>query len=318
MNTFNYMNTFDFDKKNLVSESQPCVIAIGNFDGFHIGHQKIVDTLKTIASEKGLLSVILTFTPNPKVFFNPGFHTINTDAQKKRILEAQGTDRVVFLDFKEVVNMSDECFLKQCLIEKFNMKHIVMGENFRFGKSRTGDISVLKNESSHYDFGLSVVKPVAFHDSRISSTLIRSLLADAKIEISNRMLGRKYFIEGVVVEGEKVGRRLGFPTINVKTENTLIPEGVFKTSVEIAGEHHEHDSEQIHYQSVTSIGCRPTFNGKEKKIETHILDFNRDLYGKYVRIYFDRKLRNEIKFDSETSLVKQIKQDIENLKVDKV
>jgi len=283
-------------------------VAIGNFDGFHLGHQKIIEALKQVARENNLISVILTFTPNPRLYFKREKHLINTDAQKKEILENLGVDRIVFLHFAEVVDMSDEKFLKDFLIDKYKMKHIVMGENFRFGKGRAGDIGFLKRASEQWGFGLTVVKSVRLDQQRVSSTAVREKLASGQIEESNRMLGRKYVIAGVVVEGDKVGTELGFPTINLDTDNILLPEGVFKTTVEIDGEI---------YRSITYIGYRPTFSGKEKKVEAHIFDFNREIYGQQVKIYFEKKLRDDMKFESRSGLINQIKKDIENLKVDK-
>lgn len=290
------------------SKIKGSAVAIGNFDGFHLGHQKIVEHLKQIARENKLISIILTFTPNPRIYFKREKQLINTDAQKKEILENLEVDRVIIINFAEVVDMSDEQFLKDFLIDKYKMKHIVMGENFRFGKGREGDIGFLKQMADRWDFGLTVVKSVRMDHQRISSTYIREKLAAAQIEESNRMLGRMFFIEGVVVEGDKVGTELGFPTINLETDNLLLPEGVFKTTVEIDGDFHN---------SITYIGYRPTFSGKEKKVESHIFDFNREIYGKPVKIYFEKKLRDDMKFESKISLINQIKKDIENLKVDK-
>ncbi len=283
-------------------------VAIGNFDGFHLGHQKIIERLKQIARENKLTSIILTFTPNPRIYFKREKQLINTDAQKKEILENLEVDRVIIVNFAEVVDMSDEQFLKDFLIDKYKMKHIVMGENFRFGKGREGDIGFLKQMADRWDFGLTVVKSVRLDHQRISSTYIREKLAAAQIEESNRMLGRTYFIDGIVVEGDKVGTELGFPTINLETDNILLPEGVFKTTVEIDGDI---------YNSITYIGYRPTFSGKEIKVESHIFDFSRKIYGKQVKIYFEKKLRDDMKFESKISLINQIKKDIENLKVDK-
>jgi riboflavin kinase/FMN adenylyltransferase len=301
-------NTLNKNHSADTYKTKGSVVAIGNFDGFHLGHQKIIQRLKQIARENNLISIILTFTPNPKIYFKREKQLINTDAQKKEILENLEVDRVIIINFAEVVDMSDERFLKDILIDKYIMKHIVMGENFRFGKGREGDIGFLKRMSDQWGFGLTVVKSVTLEDHRISSTYIRKKLAAAQIEESNRMLGRRYFIEGVVVEGDKVGAELGFPTINLETDNLLLPEGVFKTTVEI-------DSDI--YNSITYIGYRPTFSGKEKKVESHIFDFNREVYGKQVKIYFEKKLRDDMKFESKMSLINQIKKDIENLKVDK-
>ncbi len=304
------MNKYTINKNNSADtyRIKGSAVAIGNFDGFHLGHQKIIEGLKQVARENNLVSIILTFTPHPGIYFKREKQLINTDAQKKEILESLEVDHVIIINFAEVVDMSNERFLKDFLIDKFKMKHIVMGENFRFGKRREGDIGFLKQMADRWDFGLTVVKSVKLDRQRISSSYIREKLAAAQIEESNRMLGRRYFIDGAVVEGDKVGTELGFPTINLETDNILLPEGVFKTTVEIEGET---------FNSITYIGYRPTFSGKEKKVESHIFDFNREIYGKHVKIYFEKKLRDDMKFESKRSLINQIKKDIENLKVDK-
>lgn len=300
------MNNNSIDKNNGADtdKMKGSAIAMGNFDGFHLGHQKIIENVKQVAREKDLTSIILTFTPNPKLYFKREKQLINTDAQKKKTLENLGVDRVIFINFAEVVDMSDEQFLKDFLIDKYKMKHIVMGENFRFGKRREGDIGFLKRMSDQWNFGLTVVKSVMLGRQRVSSSYIREKLASAQIEESNRMLGRRYVIEGIVIEGDKVGTELGFPTINLDTDYILLPEGVYKTTVEIDGEI---------YRSITYIGYRPTFSGKQKKVEAHIFDFNREIYGQQVKIYFEKKLRDDMKFESRLSLINQIKKDIENL-----
>ncbi|MGE5340464.1 MAG: bifunctional riboflavin kinase/FAD synthetase [Candidatus Omnitrophota bacterium] len=284
------------------------VVAIGNFDGFHLGHRRIVDTLKRLAVENHLRSVIVTFFPNPKVYFNPGFHLIDTYDQKKRKLEEQGVDEVSIIDFNRVVDLSDDQFLHDVLIEQYRMNHMVMGENFRFGKGRVGDLTFLKEASRHDGFGMSVVDALTVDGVRVSSSLIRNLLSDGKIEESNRMLGRRYVIEGIIAEGDKMGRQLGFPTINIATENTLLPDGVFKTTVEI---------DDDRFCSIAYIGYRPTFKGNEKRVEAHIFNFDRDVYGKKVKLYFEKKIRGEMTFDSQNSLINQIKKDISILDVDK-
>jgi riboflavin kinase / FMN adenylyltransferase len=293
---------------NNPNKTKGSAIAIGNFDGIHLGHRKIIEHLKQIARENDLISIIITFTPNPRIYFKREKYLINTDIQKKEILESLGVDQVIFINFSEVVDMSDEQFLKDFLIDRYKLKQIVMGENFRFGKGREGDIGFLKQMADRWNFGLTVVNSVTLDHHRISSTYIREKLAEADIPESNRMLNRKYFIAGIVMEGDKVGTELGFPTINLETENILLPEGVYKTTVEIDG---------IIYNSITYIGFRPTFSGKVKKIESHIFDFDRIIYGKEVKIHFEKKLRDDMKFDSKMSLINQIKKDIENLKVDK-
>lgn len=286
------------------------VAAVGNFDGFHLGHRKLLETLKKIAQEKNLSSLILTFSPNPKIYFNKELNLIYSDEQKKQILESLGVDKVVFLDFNQVLNLTGEVFVKEILIAQYNVKYIVMGENFKFGKNRECDTESLKKMAEKFNFEFIVISPVILDGIPISSSLIRKKLGNSEIEESNRMLGRSYYIDGIVVEGDKIGRELGFPTINIKTENEILPEGVFKTRTEIMGH------SQV-YDSISYIGSSPTFFSKEKKVETHILDFNEKIYGQKVRIYFEKKLRGDMKFNSRTALIDQIKKDIQRIKVDK-
>lgn len=283
------------------------IAAVGNFDGFHLGHRKLIETLKQIALEKNLVSMILTFTPNPKIYFHKELNLINSDEQRKQILENLGVDNVIFIDFNQVLNLSGEAFVKDILIARYNVKYIVMGENFKFGKNRECDTESLKKMAEEFNFEFIVVSPVILDGITISSSLIRKKLGSAEIEDSNRMLGRLYYIDGFVVEGDKIGRELGFPTINIKTENEILPEGVFKTRTEISGR------PQI-YDSISYIGSSPTFFGKKKKVETHILDFNEKIYNQKVRIYFEKKLRGDRKFDSRSTLIDQIKKDIQALK----
>lgn len=291
-----------------MEHQQGTAVAIGNFDGFHLGHRKLIDTLNRIARERKLMSIVLTFSPNPKIYFKKELNLITSDEQKRQILEGLDVDDVSFLDFDRISDLSGEAFVKEVLIRRYNVKYIVMGENFRFGKNREGDVDALKKMARTYGFEFTVVTPFILDGTPISSSLIRHKLSRADIEDSNRMLGRLYYIDGVVEEGDKIGRQLGFPTINIETRNEILPEGVFKTRTEI-------ESHRKVYDSITYIGTSPTFSGKEKKIETHILDFDRDIYNEKVRIYFQKRLRGEMKFDSQRNLIDQIKEDIRNLSV---
>ncbi|MCI0471486.1 MAG: bifunctional riboflavin kinase/FAD synthetase [Candidatus Aminicenantes bacterium] len=282
------------------------VIAVGNFDGFHFGHRKIVATLKEIAAREHLLSHIVTFTPNPRLYFKKEKHLIFTDVQKKKILTGQSIDRVIFINFNEIAHIQADDFIKDFLIGKFGMKYIVVGDNFQFGRDRKGNIEFLEETAGKFDFKLRVVEPVLLNGVRVSSSHIRERLARGEFEEANALLGRLYCIEGCIIEGDKMGRELGFPTINVKTDNLLLPEGVFKSKVEI-----DHET----FAAITNIGWRPTFSGMEKRVEAHLFEFDRVVYGKEVKIYFESKLRDEIKFASKDNLIVQIKKDIENLRI---
>jgi riboflavin kinase/FMN adenylyltransferase len=282
-------------------------VSIGNFDGFHLGHVRIIEELKEVARQRNLRSLVLTFSPHPKILFKRVSSLIHTDEQRKRILKAQGVDRVFFIDFREVSDLSAESFVKDFLIEKFSVEYIVVGRNFRFGKNRKGDIETLKQLSGKFGFTSLVIEPEYLDGVRISSSFIRSRLMAGEVEAANRMLGHPYCIDGMVIKGEKIGRELGFPTINIRTDNTILPEGVFKTKVKVG---------KTCYESVTNIGTRPTFRGEEKQgktVETHILGFSGKLYGQKVQVCFDCKIRNEIKFDSQKGLIEQIKKDIEKI-----
>ncbi|MCU0289778.1 MAG: bifunctional riboflavin kinase/FAD synthetase [Acidobacteria bacterium] len=282
-------------------------VAVGNFDGFHLGHRKLIETLEQIALEKNFQSLIITFSPNPKIYFHKELNLINSDEQKKQILESLGVDQVIFLDFNHVLNLTGETFVKDILIAQYNVKFIVMGENFKFGKNRECDTEALKQMAEKFHFEFKVVSPVILDGTPISSSLIRKKLGSAEIEDSNRMLGRSYYIDGTVIEGDKIGTELGFPTINIQTENEILPEGVFKTRTEICGR-------LPVYDSISYIGSSPTFYGKKKKVETHILEFDEKIYSRKVRIYFEKKLRGDMKFDSRNALIDQIKKDIHRIK----
>ncbi len=284
-------------------------ISIGNFDGFHLGHEKIVATMKDIALENRLQCNIITFSPHPRVLFKKLSHLITTEGQKRELLSDLGVDSIEFMDFLKIVSLTPEQFVKEVLLKKFRMKYIIVGKNFKFGKDRGGGIDTLAILSQELDFRLVVVPPVKIDGIRVSSSRIRDTLLAGKIALANRMLGRYYYIDGEVAHGEKIGKELGFPTININTTNSILPEGVFKTKVSIDGDT---------FDSVTNVGVRPTFyKGMEKKVETHILNFDRMLYGKTVRLFFEKKMRNEMKFESAKNLVEQIKKDIECIKVDK-
>lgn len=284
------------------------VIAIGNFDGFHLGHKKIIEILNSISEEKGFCSTVLTFVPNPKIFFKKKLSLINTDRQKERILKSLKVDRVLFLNFKEIFQLSDEVFVDEYLIKRFNMEYMVVGENFRFGKDREGNPDSLKKLSLKFGFNIKIVEPEILYGTRISSSIIRERLFKGEIKDANKMLGTEYYIDGIVIQGKKIGRELGFPTINMKPDNQILPEGVFKTQVKI---------DNRIFDSITNIGFCPTFYGQEKRVESHVFGFDKIIYNKKVRIFFEKKIRNEVKFNSEKSLAKQIEKDIRSLKVDK-
>ncbi len=291
--------------KNIFEKDNSC-ISIGNFDGFHKGHKKLIDVLNYEAKNKGLKSIVLTFTPNPKIFFRREKYLISTDKQKKELLTANGVNRIVFLDFNEIYQMDGRDFLKKILIDRLKMKVLVIGKEFGFGKNRSLNHNNLLELSKEFHFRLIIVEPEFIGENKISSSYIRNLLFNGKIQEANALLVNRFFIDGVVVKGSQRGRKLGFPTINIKTENTLLPNGVFKTITHI-----DNDA----YLSITNIGFIPTFNREfaEKRIETYILNFNKEIYGENVKIEFLKKIRDEYKFETEKELVERIKKDVSSL-----
>lgn len=284
------------------------VVTIGNFDGFHLGHQEIIKVAKKIASENNKRLILITFNPNPKIFFKRINEMIFTDKQKTDLINLMDIDRIEYLDFQKIHKLSGYNFVKKYLIKKFSMEYLVVGENFKLGKGREWSIEKLKKIEDESAFSVIVVPSMKLNDEKISSTKIRKYLADANLERANMMLGRDYCIEGEIVTGDEIGRKLGFPTINFVESSTLLPKGVFETKTDIDGEL---------FRSITYVGGSPTLKSRNTVIETHIFNFFKDVYGKNAKVYFIKKIRNEIKFDSKKKLVEQIKKDIRGVKVDK-
>ena len=290
------------------SDPRPGAVAIGNFDGFHLGHRKIITHLKTIASSSGWRSLVLTFSPNPKLFFKRELFFINTDSQKREILENQGLDGVAVINFARVSTLDPLTFVRDILVAELKVKCIVLGADFRFGRGREGDIDYLRSIAASEGFEIHLIDAEEVDGLRVSSSFIRKLLREADIPLANKLLGHPYFIDGRVVEGEGRGGSLGFPTVNIQTDNRLLPAGVFSTTIELGGKQ---------FLSLTNIGFRPTFSESRKgmTVEAHIIDFKDMVYGEEVRIYFKKKLRDEEKFASKEALIARIREDVKRVKV---
>jgi riboflavin kinase/FMN adenylyltransferase len=289
--------------------SDKSVIAVGNFDGFHLGHRQIVDEMFRIRDREGLKPILITFSPNPKVFFKKESDLIFTDKQKRDFGENIGLSDMVFLEFNKISNVDGRKFIENYLVTEYNMSHIVVGFNFRYGKNRECDINSLKKLSMELGFEITVITPIILKGEKISSTIIRKNIREGNIMVVSELLGHYYYIDGSVSKGNGRGRSIGYPTINIKTNNGLLPRGVFQTQVRL--------DEKI-YDSITNIGYNPTFNVDRKnelKVETHIIGFDGYIYDKTVRIFFLRKIRDEKKFHSKKELIHQIKNDIKNMKL---
>ncbi len=279
------------------------VVAIGNFDGVHLGHQKILNFLVNKALEKDLLSLVLTFSPHPGKITGKGqIKLLQTLEQKIESIRALGVQAVFTLPFtRKFASLSTEDFINKILIKTLNARAVIVGTNFRFGKNRTGNISTLKSQAAPNNLKIYIIPSVSLNTMTISSSLIRNLILKGDIKNANLLLGKPYEILGEVIKGHSRGTTLGFPTANVNTENDITPFGVFLTSVILNNRE---------FPSLTNIGKCPTFQQKNINIESHILDFKSNIYRKKIKIIFLKRLRDEIKFKSPDRLFKQIQKDL--------
>ncbi len=277
---------------------------IGNFDGLHLGHKKIIDVVKRRSEENSTRSCVITFDPHPqKVLGRKEVSLIFPLGRRFKMLESAGIDAVICLNFtRELSKVSAENFIKDILLERLRIRDIVVGPGFSFGHKRKGNVDLLRSMGETHGFNTVVAEAARVDDRVVSSSAIRNLVRDGEIGEANRFFGYDCYIEGVVVEGEKRGRKLGFPTVNLDTEWEILPRpGVYATYVKLSDGFHE---------SITNIGVRPTFEESKLTVETHIFDFNDDLYGKEVRINFVERLRDEKRFASVGELVAQIEHDV--------
>ncbi|NIO48354.1 MAG: bifunctional riboflavin kinase/FAD synthetase [Candidatus Aminicenantes bacterium] len=289
------------------SFSSESILAIGNFDGIHLGHQKILQLLEEKAKKHSLPSLVLTFSPHPeKILGKKIIKMIQTLEQRVRGIKKFGIDAVLIVPFDEKFSsLTGQDFIQKIVVNILKAKVVIVGENFRFGKNREGDISLLRQSSSRFNFQVYSIPPVVKDGMVVSSSLIRSSLQEGKIEIANDLLGRRYEIEGSVIKGKSRGKALGFPTANIETENEIIPPGVFITTSWI-------DSKS--FPSLTNVGNRPTFHKEETIIESFIINLNKNLYGEKIRVNFIKKIRNEMRFKTPEDLSQQIKKDLKKAK----
>ena len=286
------------------------VITIGNFDGVHKGHQALFRKVIEVAKEINGTSMAMTFEPHPlKILGHNGPPVITRKDQKIELIAATGMDTLIYIPFtRTFAAISAHDFVKDILLDRLDMKAIVVGPDYTFGRNREGDIHVLKELAEKYHFEVIVpewIRGTEPESRRISSTRIRELVMDGRVDEIAPFLGRHYQIRGKVIQGrERGGSQLGFPTANIKLHDELCPQmGVYAVTVEtVAGT----------FNGVANIGYSPTFDDHLFTIEVHILDFSQDIYGTRIRVNMVKKLRNEIKFSSIEALSTQIQADIEN------
>ena len=283
------------------------VVTIGNFDGVHVGHEKIILRLVESAKALGLPSVLISFSPTPQCFFGREQATLSNFKEKHQLLDRLGVDKHLLIYFNQTFSeLKAKDFIQQVLLDKLNMKHCLIGDDFRFGKKRQGDLGLLQSLSKTKGFSVENTQSVLCNDCRASSSEIRTLLAHGDLAAVTQMLGREFSISGKIIHGQQKGRTIGFPTINIPIKRKISPVlGVFATTVEIQGSV---------FQGVCNIGNRPTINGKEILLEVFLFDFDRDVYGIEVKVVFKHKIRDEEKFDSFEALKQQIELDTQQAK----
>lgn len=313
------------DINNLPS-FENAAITIGTFDGVHSGHLQIIQQVKKEALINEGESVIITFDPHPRMVLNrkenqSPIKLLTTLQEKTELLAKQGIDHLVVVPFTlEFSNQSAEQYISDFLVAKFHPKTIIIGYDHRFGNNREGDYHLLEKYQQQYDYKVKEIPEQVLNHVTISSTKIRSALKEGDIKTAKECLGYDYFFEGKVVDGNKLGRTLGYPTANLEIKNThkLIPEnGIYAVHLAIGKSSLNEDSifvpESFH-QGMMSIGIRPTIADNRRTIEVNIFDFNEDIYGRIVRVYVKYFMRNEEKFDSIEELQKQISRDEESAK----
>lgn len=288
------------------NSTKPSVVTIGTFDGVHIGHTKIINQLITISLKNNLTSILLSFFPHPKMVLQNDneLKLINTIQEKEGLLNSLNLDYLIIKEFtKDFSRLSALEFVRDILVNKLNAKHIIIGYDHHFGRNRTANIEQLKEFGELYDFKVTEILAQDIDDIAISSTKIRKALINGEIKLANKFLGYNFFFNGDVVHGNNIGKTISFPTANIKVDQPykLIPKnGVYIVKTII-------DNQTTF--GMMNIGYNPTFNGKQKSIEIHFLNFNKNIYHKNLTIEMIMRIRNEIKFNSVEDLKKQLEQD---------
>jgi riboflavin kinase/FMN adenylyltransferase len=291
---------------NLRSEHRGCVATIGNFDGVHLGHQAVFRHLLQKRAELGLPATVITFEPHPQEFFDPTAAPARLTRLREKlpVLKAVGVDRAMLLEFNpHLAAMSADDFVRQVLVEGLGIRYLLVGDDFRFGKGRTGDIELLRRAGNGQGFSVESLDTFAVGDERVSSTRIREALNRGDLESAYLCLGRPYRICGRVVHGDKRGRTIGFPTANIGLHRRTSPlRGVYAVKV--------HGLNGGPLPAVANIGNRPTVDGDRRYLlEVHLFDFDRSIYGEHLEVEFCKMLREEKRFDSFDQLKAQIERD---------
>jgi len=282
----------------------PLVLSLGMFDGVHLGHLSIINTLNLIAKNEDLESAILSFWPHPRKFLNPDDNVkmLNTLEEKLDLLEKSGIQNIFLKTFdEEFRNLTGTEFCEQVLVDKLNVKHIIIGHDHTFGKNKSGNFDLLKSLSTKLDFKVNQLEAVQQNDLNISSTKIRIALSEGRIRDANEMLGYNYPLTGKVIHGKKLGRTIGYPTANIDVPiNKLLPKsGAYIVEVYV---------DDKFYKGMLSIGTNPTIDDRNQSLHTevYILDFDQDIYDQEITVKFRDYLHDEIKFEGLEKLIEKL------------
>lgn len=299
MNVYNNINHLPAFNK--------AVITIGTFDGLHDGHRKIISQLKQVANDIKGTTVVITFFPHPRHVLKSTENKVfilNTLEEKIALLEAEGIENLVVVPFtSEFSSMEAEAYIRDFLVNCFHPHTIIIGYDHRFGKNRTGNFELMKKGEKKYDYEVVEITAQQLNDISISSTKIRQKLSEGDVTNANTLLGYNYFFSGKVLKGDQLGRTIGFPTANIEIEEKekLIPgNGVYAVDVTI---------KDVKHKGMLNIGLRPTVGGVARKIEVNIFNFNEDIYGQIITVFFKAKMREEMKFNNLEALKNQLQKD---------
>jgi len=296
-----------FNSTKIPKKYRRSSLAIGNFDGAHKGHQKVFRYAKKHAKKNKSKFGILTFSPLPIMFFNKKIknYRLVSEKEKFEVLKKYGVDFIINIKFnKSFSKISAENFIKKIIFKKINPKLVFVSNNFKFGNKRKGDVNLLKKFSKYYNYRLLKIKPYKFKKKLVSSTRIRKCLQTGNIKLGNKLLSRTWSINGNVVKGKKLGRKLGYRTCNIRIKNYVLPmSGIYAVKILV-------ENKKKFLKGIAYLGTRPTFQGKEIFLEINIFNFKENLYKKKLKVYFLKFIRRDRKFKSSSALIKQMNKDV--------